>query len=72
MHQVIYNMLVTKYLDKLLFYYIKPWSLTLAYLAWLVREYHLCILKYTPGQAVFGRDTIVNLTSIIDCLVVSS
>ena len=65
-HQVILNMLVTKDLDKNVFDYIDPWGETLAYITWTIRaSYHRTIIT-TPGQAVFGRYMIFNLTSVVD------
>ena len=65
-HQVILNMLVTKYLDNKVFGYIYPWGETLASIAWAIRVSYLCNILSTPGQAVFGRDMLFNLASVID------
>ena len=59
-------MLVTKYLDNKVFDYIDPWGETLASIAWAIRySYHLTIIA-TPGQAVFGRDMLFNLASVVE------
>ena len=65
-HQVILNMLVTKDLDKNVFDYIYPWGETLAYIAWAIRDSYYCTILSTPGQSVFGRDVLFNLTSVVD------
>ena len=55
-HQVILNMIVTKYIYKKVFDHIDPWGETLPPIALAIRaSYHNTILA-TPGQAVFGRD----------------
>ena len=65
-HQVILNVLVTKYLDKKVFDYIYPLGETLAYIAWEIRaSYHRTIMN-TPCQAVFGRDKLFNLAPVVD------
>ena len=48
-----------------------PWRETLAYIAWEIRaSYHRTIMA-TPGQAVFGRDMIFNLASVVDWRVIT-
>ena len=65
-HQVILNMLVTKYLDNKVFDYIHTCGETLESIALAIRaSYHRTIM-YTPGQAVFGRDMLFNLVSVVD------
>ena len=65
MHQVILNILVTKDTDNKLFNYIDPWGETLASIAReIMTSYHHTI-TFTLVQAVFGRDMIFNLTSVI-------
>ena len=65
-NQVIYNMLVTKYLDNKVFDYIEPWGETLAYIAWNIKAYYHHTMGATPGQDILVRDIIFNLTSAID------
>ena len=65
-HQVIYNMIVTKYLDRNLYKYINPGGDTLTYISWVIRAYYQCLLGYTPDQAVLGRYMPINIRSIID------
>ena len=66
MHQVILNVLVTKYLDKKFFDYIYPRSETLAFISCNISaSYHRTIMP-TPGLAVFGRDKLFNLASVVD------
>ena len=71
-HQVIYNILVTKYLDNKVFYYAYPWVETLSSIACTIREFYRRTVEDTPGQAVFSRDMIFNLVSFIDWQVITS
>ena len=65
-HQVILNMLVTMNLDNKVFNYIYLWGETLASIAWLIiASYHRTIMA-TPDHAVFGRDILFNLASVVD------
>ena len=65
-HQVILNMLSTKDIDNKVFDYIYPWVKTLAYISWEIRaSYHRTIMD-TSGQAVFGREMLFNLASVVD------
>ena len=64
-HQVILNMFVTKDLGNKVFDYIYPWGETLASIAWAIRVSSRCNTMSTPGQAVFGRDMLFNLVSVI-------
>ena len=64
-------MLVTKDLDNKVFDYIDPWGETLSYQAWTERASYHCTIIATPGQAVFGRDMLFNLVSIVDWRVVT-
>ena len=71
-HHIILNMLVTKDLDNKVFNYIYPWGETLTYIAWEIRaSYHRTIMA-TPGQDVFVRDMLFNLTSVDDWQVVTA
>ena len=65
-HQVIINMLVNKYLDNKLFNHIDPWDENLASIAWMVRASYDLNIMATPCQAVFGRDMIFKITSVVD------
>ena len=66
LHQVILNMLVTKYPDKKVFEHIDTWGETLAYIAWEIRaSYHLTIMA-TPVQTIVGRYMLFNLASVVD------
>ena len=59
-------MIFTKDLDNKVFEYMDPWGETLAYIAWNIRDsYHHTILD-PPVQAVFSRDILFNLTSVVD------
>ena len=71
-HQVILNMLVSKYLDNKLFDHIYTWGETLESIAWAIRDsYHLTIMA-SSFQGVFGRDILFKLMSAIDCRVVTA
>ena len=65
-HQVILNMIVTKYLDKKVLNYIDPWGETLASIALAIRDPYHCTIMSTPGQAVFGRDTLFKIALVVD------
>ena len=54
-HQVMLNILVTKYLDNKVFDHIDPWGETLAYKAWSIRASYHCTIMAMPVQAIFGR-----------------
>ena len=65
LHQVISNVLVTKYLDNKVFDHIDTWGETIASIAYTIRDsYHRTIMA-TPGQDLFGRDMIFNLVSVV-------
>ena len=64
-HQVILNMLVTKNITNKVFDYIYPWGKTLVSIAWVIRAYYHRTIQATPGQAVFVRHIIFNLTSVL-------
>ena len=66
MHQVTLNMPVTKYLANKVFDYIYPWGETLASITWVIRASYHRTIKATPGQAVFVRDIIFNLASVLE------
>ena len=54
-HQVILNMIATKYLDNKVFDHMNLWDETLSSKAWRIRDsYHRTIMA-TPVQAVIGR-----------------
>ena len=71
-YQVILNMLVAKGIDNKLFDYIDQSYETLAYIAWAIRASYRRTIMATPGQAIFGRDMIFNLLSVIDWLVLNA
>ena len=66
LHQGKLNMLINKDLDKKFFNYIYPWGETLAYIAWEIRASYHRIITATSGQAVFSRDMLFNLASVVD------
>ena len=65
-HQVILNMHVTKDIDTKVFNRIDIWGETLASIAWAIRTSYLHTIIATSGQAVFGRDMLFNLASVLD------
>ena len=71
-HQVILNNLVTKYLDNNVFDHIYPWGENLASIAWAIRASYHCSIMVMPGQDVFGRNILLNLTSVVDWRVVTA
>ena len=72
MHQVILNIIVTKYLDNKIFDHIDPWGETLESIAWTIRASYNRTIISTPGQAVFDRDMIFKLTSVVDWQVLTT
>ena len=58
-------MLVTKDPDNKFFDYIYPWGETLASIAWAIRASYRCIIISVSVQAVFGRDILFNIASVI-------
>ena len=58
-------MLFTKDLYNKVFNYIYPWGETIAYIAWSIRAFYHCTIMATPVQAVFVRDMIFNLASVV-------
>ena len=71
-HQVIYNMLVTKDLNNKVFDYIEPWGKILESITWVIRGYYNCTINTTPLQAVFGWDTKLNFAPIVDWRVITA
>ena len=59
-------MLDTKYLTNKFFNYIYPWVETLSYIAWAITASYHHNIQATPGQAVFDRDMIFNIASVVD------
>ena len=71
-HQVILNMLVTRDLDNKLFDHIGLWGENLSYIAWSIRaSYHHTIMA-TPCQAVFVRDLLSDLASVVGWQILSA
>ena len=71
-HQVIFNMIVTKYFFRKVHTYIEPWGEELATVVWSIKEYYHHTLGFPTGQAVFGQDIPFNLTPIVDWCVVTA
>ena len=65
-HEVIFIMIVAKVLYNRVFDYLYPWSKTLAYIAWDIRDSYHQNVSTTPAQYVFGSDMIINPTSFVD------
>ena len=65
-------MIVTKDLDNNIFDHIYPWGEILSYIAWVIRaSYHRTIIS-TQGKAIFVRDMLINLASVVDWLVANA
>ena len=71
-HQVILNMISTKDLDKKVLDHIDPWGETLASIARAISAYYHRTIMATPGQAVFGKDILFNLASVLYWKVVTT
>ena len=65
-HQVILDILVTKYISNKVFDYIYQWCETLAFIAWSIKASYHRTIQTTTGQAVFFREMIFNLTPVVD------
>ena len=72
LNQVIYNIIVTKYLDIKLYGYKDPWGGTLSSVAWLVRAYYHHTPGFTPVRGLFGRDMLFKLTPILYWCVITA
>ena len=57
-HQLIYNMIVTKDVDKPIFDYIHPWDKTLSFISWEIMDSYHLNLNSTPGQLFLLRHNI--------------
>ena len=65
-HQVIYNMIVTKYIDSKVFDYIDPCGETLSSVSLeIISLYHRTI-GFASGQYIYSRDILFNLASAVD------
>ena len=65
-HQVLKNMLRTKELQDQTFNYVDTWGSILASIAWAIRASYHSTLNHTPSQLVFGRDMLLNITSMVN------
>ena len=65
-HQLILYMLVTKDLDNKVFDYMNQWVENLSYIEISIRASCHRTIMATSGQAVFDRDMLFRLTSIVD------
>ena len=63
--QVIYNMFSTKDIDSIVYDYLYPWEGNIALFTWVIIAYYHLTLGFTSGQAMFGRDMLFNLMSIV-------
>ena len=59
-------MLLTKNLQDTVLSYIDPFGPILSSIAWEVRSYYNNTTNATPVQAVFGRDMMFNLTTLVN------
>ena len=71
-HHLIINVLATKDLANKLFNYIDVWGETLESIAWVIMSSYHHTIHATPGQAVFLRDMIFNLVSVVYWRVITS
>ena len=69
-HQVILNVIVTKYLANKVFNYVDPWGETISSIAWAIRAFYCRTIQATSDQAVFGREMIFNLVLVVDWRVI--
>ena len=65
-HQVIFNMLVTRDIDKKFFDYIYTCGNTLTYISWTIISSNIHTIGTKTVHDVFARDMIFNITSVID------
>ena len=65
-------MSVAKDIANKVFNYINPWGETLASVSSAIRASYHRTIQATPGQAVFGRDILFNLTSVVYWQVITS
>ena len=72
LHQVILNILVTRYIDNKVCGHIYPWGETLAYIGLVIRASYQRTITTTPGQSIFVRDMFFNLVSVVDWKVVTT
>ena len=66
MHQVIYNIFVTKYIDTIVYDYIDPWGENISSFTWAIRSYYHHTFSFTPDTFVFVSYVLLNLMSIVD------
>ena len=64
LHQIIYNMIITKDIDRKAYDYIYPWVDNLTSIALLIREFYHWTFGFISGKAVFGRDILFNIMLI--------
>ena len=57
-------MLLTKNLSNREFDYINPWGDIISSISWAIRASYHHTLQATPGQLVFGRDMLLNISYI--------
>ena len=65
-HQVLRHMLLTKNLQEDVLDYIDPFGSILSSVAWAVRSSYNNNINATPAQAVFGRDMMFNLATLVN------
>ena len=71
-HQLIINKLANKDIDNNIFSYIYPWGENLASIVRVIKDYYQCTIQATPGQDVFGRVIIFNLTLVVEWRVINT
>ena len=65
-------MIVTKYLDNMVFYHIYPWGETLVYIAWTIRASYYYTIMSTPGQNFFVTEISFKIMSVVDWRVLTT
>ena len=71
-HQVIFNIIVSKDLDNKVFDHIYPWGETLAYIELAISASYRRTILATPDQSAFHRDILFNLAPVVDWRVVTA
>ena len=71
-HQVLLNIIVTRYFANRIFDYINSSGNTLAYTASTIMIFYYLTIQATPGLDIIGRDVIFNLESFVDWIVITA
>ena len=63
-HQIVTQMLLAKDLSNRVFDHIDPWGDILSSIAWAIRASYHSTLEATPGQLIYQRDMILNMSYV--------